>query len=72
MFLGNKAVVGSGSEGIPKYMGVTYGVFLWYFYIFSMCTPPDAVCQGCAPLTSTVVTQCLIVTSQTYTDDVMS
>ena len=35
-FYNNKAVVGSGSEGTPKYVGegITYGAFLGYYSHF--------------------------------------
>ena len=44
IFVINKVVEGSGSEGTPKYVGegVTYGVFLGTLAIFHTCMPADA------------------------------
>ena len=47
IFVNNKVVEGSGSEGTSKYMGegVTYGVFLGTLAVFCTCVPTDVLCQ---------------------------
>ena len=40
IFDNNKAVEGSGSEGVGE--GVTYGVFLGTLVVFRTCAPADA------------------------------
>ena len=73
-FDSNKVVVGSGSEGAPKYVGegVTYGVFYGILNIFHMCMPPDMPPQVMHTLVCNTMTLCCVMTSQTNTHDIMS
>ena len=58
IYVKNKMVVGSGSEGASKYAGegVTYGLFLRTLVIFRMCMPADAPHQQALTVTHIVMT----------------
>ena len=54
----NKAVVGSGSEGAPKYVGegVTYrGIFRVLIAFFCMCAPLDMPHQNTRTLSYVIM-----------------